>query len=321
MPEEARKRALAALEGAGPFVVAAHDRPDGDSVGASLGLASWLRSRGARADVVAPQGIPPPYDFLPGAGAALREWPSSPGELVLVVLDTPLPERAGLPGGFLERTSLSVNIDHHPDNTRFADVNVVDPTASSAALIVSEILEESGRPLGRDVATLLYAGVLTDTGSFRFGNTDARTFEAAARLSRAGADPAHVARRLYGEQPVGRMKLLGLVLASMERALGGRVAVSYLTRAMREETGSSGDEIEGLASWGRLVEGVEVALLLREEAASVRGSLRSNGDVDVNAIARTMGGGGHRAASGFTYDGTLEEAREAALASVREALG
>jgi len=290
-------------------VLAAHRKPDGDALGSMLALARWIEGRGGRATVVCPDGVPDPYGFLPGAELVAREFPADPSGAGLVVLDTPLMARTGAPAEIFEQTSPVINIDHHPGNEEFGDANLVDTSASSAALLVYEILEPLGG-LTAEIASLLYAGVFTDTGGFRFGNTDARTLGTAAKLVDLGADPALTARMIYGEQPLGQLRLLGLVLASAETILDGRVAVLTMTDAMRRETGSTGDEIEGLASYGRLVEGSQVAALLRELNGAVRVSLRSAGPVDVNAVAASLGGGGHRAAAGVVMDGSLAEVRE-----------
>ncbi len=316
-----QEKILAALESEPRFFITFHLKPDGDALGTALGLASWLRERGSSVCVVSPDGVPEPYRALPGSESVETTFPADTSDRAAVVLDTPEPGRTGAPADCLRNAKLVINIDHHPGNSMFGDLNLVDPRASSVALLVHEVIAASTSPPSAEVASLLYIGVLTDTGAFRFGNTDGRTFDAAAALVRLGADPAALARGIYGEQPIGRLRLFGLVLASVERALDGRVSLMYVTDEMRKGTGASGDDIEGLASYGRLLEGVEVALLLREQDGSVRASLRSSGPVDVNKIARQLGGGGHSAASGVVLDGPLDRARAAILAAVEESLG
>lgn len=318
---ESMERALAALDEQTPVLVASHVNPDGDSVGASLGLSNWLRGRGRSVETVFLGGLPQEYWFLPGRdgiSSSFREIAS--GETVVIV-DTPDPSRTGAPAGHFDRARLLVNIDHHPSNTMFGGIQLVDVEASSAALLVHELIEAAGEHPSPDVATLLYAGVLTDTGGFRFGNTDARTFDAAAGLVRCGADAPEIARHVYGEQPVSNLRLLGLVLASVESVLGGRVAIMTLTDEMRRKAGATGEEVEGLASYGHLLENVDVSLLLREQDGKVRVSLRSSGGADVNAIAGEVGGGGHSAAAGALLDGPLDRAREELMSVVAEALG
>lgn len=303
-----------------PVVIASHRRPDGDALGSSLGLLDWLEARGVRAVVVGADGVPEPYGFLQRAGEVRDEVPADISDFTLAVLDTPSPARAAVPAHVFRRASCVIDVDHHPDNALFGDINLVDVSASSVALLIYELIRSAGgtpRPSG---AEALYTGVMTDTGCFRFGNTDARTLEAAAALVRLGAGPAALANSVYGEQPVGRLHLLGKVLESIEIAAGGRVAVSALTREMKEQTGCTGDEIEGVASFGRLVRGVEVAVLLREENGRVRASLRSRGGVDVGAVARSLGGGGHSSAAGVVLAGSLEDARSTVLGAVERSL-
>lgn len=279
----------------------------------------WLEARGASVTVVSADGVPDPYGFMPTAQRVARSTPETLSELTAFVLDTPDATRAGVEEGALDTAGVVVNIDHHPGNSGYGSINLVDTTASSVALIVYELLAGAGG-IDADVASALYVGVMTDTGGFRFGNTDARTLRAAAELVEAGASPAALANSVYGEQPLGRLRLLGLVLGSTETLLNGKVAVSVLTQEMKNETGSTGEDIEGIASFGRLVGGVEVALLLREEGNRVRASLRSKGRVDVNAVARRLGGGGHAAAAGVVLDGPMESAREMLLEAVAATL-
>jgi phosphoesterase RecJ-like protein len=316
---EDRARALESLEGPGPFMVTFHRRPDGDALGSALALRLWLERRGVRADVVNAHGVPEPFGFLPSADRVLTAPPADLTGHTAVVLDTPMASRAGIPGDALSAASVVINLDHHPGNARFGDINVVDPSASSVALMVHELLP-TNPAITRDIASALYVGVMTDTGGFRFGNTDERTLRAAAELVGLGADPSGLANLVYGEQPLGRLKLLGAVLSTTETELDGKVAVSVLTESMKDGTGSTGEDIEGLASFGRLVRGVEVALLLREEEGRVRVSLRSKGAVDVNDVARRLGGGGHRSAAGALLDGPLDSARERLLAAVAETI-
>lgn len=316
---ESRGKILEALEGPGPFLIASHKGPDGDALGSSLALKLWLEGRGKRVEVVNSDGVPDPFGFLPSADRVLLEIPPDLLGCTAFVLDTPVVSRAALAEGVLERASLVINIDHHPDNTGYGDVNFVDTSASSVALIIYELLADTGE-LSSAISSLLYAGAMTDTGGFRFGNTDARTLHAAAELVVLGANPAGLANAVYGEQPLGRLRLLGLVLSTTETELDGKVAVSVMTERMKSDTGSTGEDIEGIASVGRLVRGVEVALLLREEDGRIRVSLRSKGAVDVNAVARRLGGGGHKAAAGVLLDGPIESARERLLEAVGETM-
>lgn len=316
-----QERVQKALDGPGPFLITGHVNPDGDFLGTALALATWLRGTGERALVVSVDGVPDPYGFLTGADSVSNEFPLDLGDHVAVVVDTPAPGRTGAADGYFSKARLVVNIDHHPDNTGFGEAAFVDPTASSTALMAFEIMRGAGAAVTETIAALLYVGILTDTGGFRFANTDARTLRAAAELVGHGARPAELAREVFGALASEELRLLGLVLSSLESVVGGRVTLLCLTDRMRDDARATEDGIEGLASFGCLVRGSEVAVLLREQGRSVRASLRSNGPVDVGGIARSLGGGGHGAASGVLLDGPLSEARDRILSAIEMHLG
>jgi phosphoesterase RecJ-like protein len=318
--QTARRRILRALEGPGPVLITGHVKPDGDFLGSALGLAGWLESGGRSAVVVSTDGVPSPYGFLPGADRVVKEFTVDAAGRTAVVLDTPSLARTGAPAGYFERAERLINIDHHPDNEDFGDPVLVDPTASSVALLVSEILAPSARPMDAAAATALYTGILTDTGGFRFTNTDSRTLRAAAELAALGARPSETARAVYGSLAPEELKLLGFVLSSIETELSGRVSVLTVTDDMRARAGVTEEGIEGLASHGRRVEGTEVAVLIREEGGRVRISLRSAGSLDVGSVARSLGGGGHRAAAGLVLDGPVAAARERIVSAIGERL-
>ncbi len=317
--QEDRAKILRTLESEGAFVIAFHSRPDGDALSSALALARWLRDRGTEVFVVSPDGAIDPFAFLEGVGSIIPSAPEGIAGHVAIVVDTADAPRAGVDPAVLSRAQTLVNIDHHPGNAFFGDENLVDSGASSAALLVFELLEEVGG-VTAEIAGLLYVGVLADTGAFQFGNTDARTLEAAARLVWLGARPAEIAESIYGRQPLGRLRLLGMVLASAETRFDGKVILLTLTDEMRRLSGSSGEAIEGLAGYGRHVGGVEVAVLLREQGDSVRVSLRSRGAVDVDAVAKRLRGGGHAAAAGIRFEGTLAEAREQVIGALDESM-
>lgn len=307
---------LRALDAPGPFLITGHVRPDGDFLGTALALALWLRARGEGAAVVSCEGVPQPYGFLPSADTVSTEFPRDPGAHTAVILDTPRPERTGAPPGYFEGARRLVNIDHHPDNPGFGDAAFVDPLASSSAVLAFEILQAAGGLIDEPIASALYVGIMTDTGGFRFTNTDARTLRAAGELVALGARPAELARKVYGSLSAEELRLLGRVLSSVESALDGRVSILYVTDEMRGEARAGEDGIEGLASYGRDVEGTEVAVLLRETGPTVRASLRSAGEVDVGAVARELGGGGHRAAAGVVLEGPVAEARDRVVSAI-----
>jgi phosphoesterase RecJ-like protein len=304
----------------GPFLVVSHRRPDGDAIGTSLALAAWLRGQGKEVAVWMPDPVPANYRFIRAVQHIVASLPPDLSDTVVVFVDSPGIDRAGDASALLGKARMIINIDHHTGNTRFGDLNLVDTSAAAAALILLELMEEAGIDPDPEVASLLYVGLLADTGGFRHGNTDARVLAAAGRLVERGADPAELSRNVFGEVAAGQIHLLGLVLSSLELELDGRVSLMFLTDEMRTRAGVSEETLEGLPTYGRMIRGVAVAVLLREEPGATRVNLRSKGVVDVNAIAATLGGGGHASASGATVDAPIDVARRIVLSAIRDAV-
>ncbi len=321
MGADQRAKIQKTLRSDGPFLVVSHRRPDGDAIGTSLALAAWLRGEGKEAAVWLPDPVPANYRFIRSVRQIAGSLPSDVSDTVVLLVDCPDIDRAGDASALLRKARMIINIDHHRGNTQFGDLNLVDTTAAAAALIVLELMQEAGVDPAPEIASLLYVGLLADTGGFRYGNTDARVLAAASHLVECGADPAELSRNLFGELPAGQIRLLGLVLSSLELVLDERVSLMYLTDEMRTRAGVCEETLEGLPSYGRMIRGVAVAVLLREDCGVTRVNLRSKGVVNVSAIAATLGGGGHAAASGATVDATIDVAREVVLSAIRDALG
>jgi phosphoesterase RecJ-like protein len=289
--------------------VAGHRNPDGDAVGSVLGLARALSERGADVVVWHPDGawVPEDLAFLlrPGEDVA-TEPPADMAERTLVALDCASGARLAddatraLPG-------LVVNVDHHHDNTRFGGLNLVEPGASSTAEVVVHIMEAAGWPVSPAVAEPLYVGLITDTGRFCYSNTTPEAHRVAAVLISSGIDAPGVARRIYEDLPATRLRIMGRALAGMRTGLDGRLVTATLTAD--DLRGAGGRDAEGVAEALRATRGAEVAALLRELGDGAwRVSLRAASDrVDVSSIAHEEGGGGHRAAAGFTSRRTLED--------------
>jgi phosphoesterase RecJ-like protein len=300
-----------ALTGPGErFVVTSHHNPDGDAIGCMLALARAMRAEGrdvvlAHAD---PDPVPSDLAFLVREGEEIvRDLPDDVGGRVLVAVDC-ASERRMWQEPEHERARLVLNIDHHQDNTRFGDLNLVEPLASSTAEVIVGVLAAAGWPLTAEVAEPLYVGLVTDTGRFGYTNTSPDAHRVAAALIEAGADPAELARRLYEEQPLDRLLLTGRALAHARPMVGGRMLAAVLTG--EDFAAAGGDDTEGIVEVMRGVRGVEAAALVREAGppGSYRVSLRAaDPDVDVSAVAREEGGGGHRAAAGFSTRRPPEE--------------
>lgn len=285
------------------FVVTSHHNADGDAIGSLLGLARALRAAGqdvvlAHADTPA---VPSDLTFMVNPGEDFLDAPPlDVGERVLVAVDCATEGRMWAEP-LHEAARLVVNIDHHQDNTKFGDLNLVEPFASSTAEVIQGVLAEAGWPLTREIADALYVGMVTDTGRFGYANTLPGTHRAAAALIEAGVDPARMSRILYEEQPLDRLLLMGRALERAQSLAGGRMLAAVLTED--DFTAAGGDDTEGIVEVMRGVRGIRAAALVREAgpAGNYRVSLRTaDPDIDVSAIARQEGGGGHRAAAGFS---------------------
>jgi phosphoesterase RecJ-like protein len=254
--------------------------------------------------------LPGEYGFMPLADL-VREPPTDVGERVLFAVDCAKEERIGDPAA-RARAPLTLNIDHHHDNTRFGDLNLIVADASSTGEVLRDVFAELGVELTPELAEPLYIALVTDTGRFQYANTTPKSLRLAAELVEAGADIHEVFQQVYESVEFAKLKLLARALDRAEVLEGGRVVVSHLLRTDFGEVGASEPYSEGIIDYLRAVEGAELAVLIREQlnedAAAYKGSLRSSIDeLDVSAIARRFGGGGHRQAAGFSTDLPLEE--------------
>jgi phosphoesterase RecJ-like protein len=310
------------------FVVTSHDNPDGDALGSMLALHLALEALGKDSVMVlggeAP--LPPEYAFLglPAHGL-LRAVPADVGERVLVAVDCAQESRIVDPA-LAAAASLTVNVDHHHDNTRFGDVNLVVDDASSTAELLADVLEELAVPRGPELAEALYTGVVTDTGRFQYSNTTPKALRLAARLVEDGADVGKVFVEVYESTPFPKLKLLARALEHATELADGRIVVSELTRRDFEAAGADEPYSEGIIDHLRAVDGAELVALVRELPAGApsarKGSLRSHPDgVDVSAIARSFGGGGHKRAAGFSTDLEMDEITDRIVEAFQAANG
>jgi phosphoesterase RecJ-like protein len=301
------------------FLVASHESPDGDALASTLALANALREMGK--DVVAfnVDGVPVPFGFLPGAATVVRglagEAPFDAG----FVLDAGELRRAGRELPSLCRTV--VNIDHHPCSD-FGDVLLVDVKASATGALVYRLLTAAGWPISSDVALCIYTAILSDTGSFRYSNADPEAFDIAARMVGLGVSPWDVASCLYESQPAARLRLLAHALSTLTISPCGRYASVTVTSEMYRQTESGPEHTDGFVNYPRSISGVEVALFFRQVApAAFKVGFRSKGRIDVGALSRELGGGGHHNAAGAVVEGNLESVRAAVFARMDELLG
>ncbi|WP_139652871.1 DHH family phosphoesterase [Raoultibacter phocaeensis] len=313
-----------ALRTAERFAVCGHVSPDGDCLGSQLVVYHALRTLGK--DVTCLLAKPDPIEagllFLPGIEDMVPAADYDGAPDVFIAVDVPTPERMGAAAAAVQaRSQTTVTIDHHAADDAMSTYTFVDPDAASTTMLVWELAGLLGIERSPEMATCAYTGLVTDTGRFQFQNTDQAAFAAAFEMVQAGADPAAVAREVFQNRSIASLELEGIALARMRFGMDGAYVASYLTREDFEKTGAVKSDAEPLINTIRAVAGIRVACMLREEPEHVRGSFRAKDDTDVAAIARTMGGGGHRAAAGFTLYDSLDQAIERVDAAVAAALG
>ncbi len=315
---------LQALRNGQRFVLTGHRRPDGDSLGSALGLARILRSLGKGAQVWNLDPMPPVYTKLPGSARVhVGEEPPTgfPDNFdYAICCECPTLDRTGIADALSLLPIL--NLDHHLGNDLYGEANWVDTGAAALGMMIHRLAEALGVQIDADTATSLYTAVMTDTGGFRFGNTTAEAFDAAAALVREGAQPERVSHWLYESQSEATLRLLGEMLRRLELHHDGRIATVLLLDEMFERASATAADAEDLVDYPRSIEGVDAVVLLRQQGAnSFKGSLRSRGNVDVERIARSYGGGGHKNAAGFEVEGAVDSLRAELVASLGEALG
>lgn len=303
------------------IVLACHVNPDGDALGSMLGLALALISLGKTPVCLSEDGVPQILKFLPGAEMIRRTSDRASFDLALVVDSGDLPRVGQTIQPIIGRAKCVVDIDHHVTAGAFGDIRVLNARAASTAEIVYALLLTLQTPITPEIATCLFTGIITDTGSFRFQNVTPNTLQVAAALLEAGAPPAFISENVFENRTFAATRLLGYALASLSQTAEGRIVWARITAADFAEIGATDQDTEGIVSSVRGVRDTEVGILFREMAGGgIRVSLRSRDTVNVAEIAAQFGGGGHRMASGCTVNLPLAEAEAAVLAAVSAAL-
>jgi phosphoesterase RecJ-like protein len=281
------------------FLVISHVRPDGDAYGSTLGLALVLRALGKDAQVVNADGLSPIFAFLPGSETLTTPGAAPEPERVLISVDCADIKRHGR--GFDEwARQPDVTIDHHVSNPGHGKLNLIDADSPATAQVLCEIIDALKWPLTPGVAANLYVGIMTDTGCFRYRQTTALTFEMAAKLVAAGADPTDLSEACFQSFRAERLLLTSEVFKAIHFANRNRVAWFGLTPEMYQLSGAVPDETEGLIEYLQSVKTVECAFLLETLPDGLtRASMRSRGTVNVQEICKQFGGGGHKLAAGL----------------------
>src|SRR6266480_5268665 len=304
-----------AIRGHDRFTLTTHENPDGDALGSLLAAKLAFDELGKDSVMVLHTDAPLPgeYSFMPLASLR-RRWPDDVSERVLVALDCANESRIGDPE-VLGRAPLTLDIDHHHDNTRFGNVNLIVADASSTGEVLRDLFEELDIELTPDIAEALYIAIVTDTGRFQYTNTTPKTLRLAAELVEAGADVHRVFQGVYENVQFAKLKLLARALDHAKVYEGGRVIVAYLEKDDFDAAGAEEPYSEGIIDYLRAVEGAEIAALIREpptgSGPARRVSLRTTSEgIDVSSIARKSGGGGHPQAAGFPSEASVDEITE-----------
>ncbi|WP_300667235.1 bifunctional oligoribonuclease/PAP phosphatase NrnA [Desulfoluna sp.] len=309
---------LKSLKESRRLLLVTHVRPDGDAIGSILALGRGLSLMGKTVRLYNESPIPAIFRFLPG----IEQIVSDPGPLsdydTAVALDCSDLSRVGGLADAVSRIPTLINIDHHLTNTGFGAHQMIDPAASSTGELVYQILMDLGIAIDSAMAYAIYTAIFTDTGSFLFQNTNPKAFYICGRMVELGVNSYTVAQKLFATYSLGRLKLLNMVLDTIQISRNGKLSVMYLTQEMLRETETSVDDINGLVNYAKHIEDVQVAVLIQESQRLPGGgdrshyhvSLRSNGPVDVAAIAESYGGGGHSGAAAYTTYTSLAEIKK-----------
>jgi len=300
------------------FVLSSHSRPDGDSIGSQLAMAYALRALGKDVTIINQDSAPGPILQFPGVDTIVIANEVAGEYEAAIIMECSDLARTGVSG--LNR-SFVINIDHHPGNTEFGDINWFDSSAAACGEMVFDLVGALGVPMSLEIATHVYLAILTDTGSFHYSGISPRTFDICKRTLEAGVDPVQIARMVYDSNHMGRLKLFGSVLSAMQIDRTGRIAIVYVDHAMARAAGGSYEDTEGLVNLPLTVKEIDAVVFFKQERDDeYRVSLRSKGEIDIGAVAKAFGGGGHKNAAGCTVRGSIDDLKRQLVEKVERAI-
>lgn len=320
MNEDNIKEFIEVLRKAPKVALFSHVSPDGDCLGSMLAIGHSLKKLGKEVLYYNPDPAPRNLLFLPGVSQIMRKLPDPLPEVLLFVDCTDL-GRVKLTKSDMPKTSIVLNLDHHISNQLFGHINWLDAKASATGELALSLITRLGVEIDRDIATNLYTAIVTDSGCFQYSNTTAQTHRLTAQLLDRGINLADIHHYLFDQKPLSQVRLLQYALNGLELYAEGQLAMMVLRTEDFQKSGAGQELSEGLVNHGRSIEGVEVAVLLKEIGVQeIRAGLRSNLWLDVNKIAAQFGGGGHNRAAGCTFRVSLEEAKQKLTGAIEEAL-
>ena len=303
------------LKNSDHILVASHTNPDGDAIGSLIAMGLCFDGLNKKSTLYNESPIPAVYRFLPAANRVENTVKNGKYDLA-VILDCGDLQRIGKAVSAVRQIPIIVNIDHHVTNTRFGHLQLIDTSACATAEIIYRLIKRMNVSFDKAIATSIYTGILTDTGSFRFSNTNRAAFSICQEMVELGVDPYNIAQHVYGTYSLGRIKLLNLALDSIEISNNGKLSIMTLSQDMFDETNTQAEDGDGLINYAKRIEDVKVAALIQENRNGKEKSkknnrfdvsLRSDGTVDVASIAASFGGGGHSIAAGFSIETTLSD--------------
>lgn len=304
------------------IAVVSHVNPDGDNLGSLLAMGLSLDKLGKDVVFVKADIVPKDYDFLPGIDRLQELHEDEIGSLdLLVVLDCSDVDRLGLNSFLLKKADKVVNIDHHTSNTEFGDLDIIDPLSPSTGEILYHVIKDTDMIIDKDIATLIYVAMSTDTGRFSYESVTGKTHKIVADLYEYGIDAYNINKNLYQKRTIQRTRLFTKAISNLTFHSEDRIGIVKVNRSMLEETGSTMEDTEGIVEFIRDTDSVEAACLLKEmEDGVVKISLRTKEIVDANNVCANFGGGGHKRASGATFMGSLEETEKRILEEINRYL-
>jgi bifunctional oligoribonuclease and PAP phosphatase NrnA len=301
------------------FMITSHVRPDGDGLGSGLALYWMLQALNKEVDVVLRDRVPPAYNVLPGSDLVIVQDDVTQSYDAAFIIECGDVGRPGLPR---LRNQFVVNIDHHSTTTPFGDINWIDSTAAAVGEMIYNLCKALGVEVTKEIAECIYTALLTDTGSFHFSNTTERTLKIASELVRRGVEPARISQALFYSNSLSKIKLLGLVLSSIQLDESGRIAWIIMDRETMREAGASEEEADGIANHALSIGEVEAVAFFKQLSPVVyRVSLRSKGKFNVARVAESFGGGGHRNAAGFSVEGGFEDVKRRVVEELQSCVG
>ena len=303
------------IDKAESIVILTHESPDGDAVGSSLAMYQALKQMGKNVDLVIPE-YPKTFDFLPCANEIKKTGKETTYDLA-IALDCADTKRLDGFENWYHEAKVKISIDHHGSNTMFADYNYVDPVSPACSQILIIVLTSIGIEINKDIGECLLAGIITDTGGFKYEGVTTETFEFVADLLRIGVNVSEIYKKVLQVKTRAHFELTKVVMDRMEFFEDGRIAFTYITLKDIEDAKAEAGDHEGLVEIGRDLEGVEVAILLRETENGYKASLRSKEYVNVSEVCSIFSGGGHIRAAGCTIPYTLEQAKEKIIDRVK----